>query len=257
MRRLTIVTAILCAGFPAAACAQDVPHLRTAEVIALAKVYFRDSAEVPMDVAVTSVVTDRAGKSKRRESTVQMVFSGYSLEAGRFRLNGNSGLFNTGALRDSMSGNMASFVAPLFITPGKDRIPEFDIQEPAEAGQPVVVKNRPSECPAFVLMPPGRYLYPQKTCGDQQITIVNASGGWIFSHYRFESGGVPVMATVPYLGAVKIRSFRSEVDFHAGTLPGDPKPFLWPSQAVTVVTADKGTITLTNRYSPHPPRGGR
>ena len=63
-----------------------------------------------MTVAVTTVVTDPAGKVKHRShSQVHMFFRGCNAQAGKFSLRGDSGWFNPGALRDRVSGDMAAF----------------------------------------------------------------------------------------------------------------------------------------------------
>ena len=94
-------------------------EIKMEQVTALAKTYFRDSAEIPMDVAVTTTVTDKAGRPKQKaQGTVHMIFSGYNQQADRFTVHANSGIFSYGALRDSMTGNMAVFVAAIFLAPG-------------------------------------------------------------------------------------------------------------------------------------------
>ena len=55
------------------------------QIKALAKVYLRDSAEVPLSVDVTTVVTDPDGNVKHRgHVTASMVFRGYNLESRKF-----------------------------------------------------------------------------------------------------------------------------------------------------------------------------
>jgi hypothetical protein len=49
---------------------------------------------------------------------------------------------------------------------------------------------------------------------------------------------------------VNLKSFHYGVDFQLRTLPGEAKPYLWPLEAVVVATSDKGTVTITNKYSP-------
>src|SRR6266852_399313 len=96
---------------------QGVADVDLDQIKALANTYFRDSTEVPMSVAVTTVVTDGAGKVKHRtQSTVNMVFNGYNKGSGKFSLHANSGILNSGALRDSVSGDLAAFFAGGLIT---------------------------------------------------------------------------------------------------------------------------------------------
>jgi hypothetical protein len=219
-------------------------------ITALAKIYFRDSAEVPMSVAVTTVVTDAAGKERHRgQSTVSMVFHGYNQQSGKFSLHANSGFFNTGALRDSLSGDLAAFFAGLYLVPKKDSTRSIEIRQPAEAGKPVLVVVKDGECPALELL--ARWLFPPHPCGTAQFSLTaEGNGDPMFQRFSFESSGRPAAAKIAYLGDVQLQSFHAAVDFQKGFLPGDPKPFLWPLQAVTAAITSKGTVTITNRYSP-------
>jgi len=134
-------------------------------VQSLAKAYFRDSAEVPMNVEVSTVVTDPAGKTKHSaRSAVQMLFHGYSLQGHKFNLKGNSGWFNTWALRDSIPGDLAAFWAPLFLTPGWDPPPA--VEAASRPGDPVAVSAHNPACQPFQIMPPtsSKFLFPGKPC---------------------------------------------------------------------------------------------
>jgi hypothetical protein len=219
-------------------------------VTALAKAYFRDSAEVPMSVVVTTVVTGPAGKVKHRgESSVSMVFHGYNQASGKFSLRGNSGWFNTGALRDSMSGDLAAFFCAFYLIPKKDARQHREIQQPAEPGKPLLVVVKDAACPAMELM--ARWLFPKKPCGSAQFSLTaGANDDLMFQHFGFDSAGPPAAASIAYLGDVQLTAFHAGVDFQKGFLPGDPQPFLWPKETVTSATTDKGTVTITNRYTP-------
>ncbi len=245
---------LLTCSFPLPASAADDAEVTPDRVMALAKTYFRDSAEVPMDVAVITVVTDKSGKMKRSaQSGVRMIFRGYGLQTRSFNLNGRSGWFNTGALRDSMSGNMAAFAAPLFLMPGKDGAWKFDLRQPSRPGEPILAVNRAEPCQPFELMPPrgGKYLYPWHPCGAMQFTVaVKPSNEPVFERYAFDAAGLPVPVKVAYLGDAQLLAFHVDIEFQEGFLPGESKPFLWPKETVTSAATDKGKITITNRYSP-------
>jgi len=215
-------------------------------ITTLAKKYFRDSAELPMKVAVTTVVEDSSGKEKRRaNSTVLFVFKGYNLEAGSFKLRGNSGWTNTWALRDSLTGHLAAYIAAGFLAPKKDEPSHIEI-----AG-PFLITARREHCPAFELI--GKVLYPKKTCGSVQFRLIDdANGGLTFDHFTLDIANLPATARITYLGNVEVSSFHVEEDFQKAYLPGDPQPFLLPKQVVTTVTTNKGTVTMTNLYNAKP-----
>ncbi|MCU1232252.1 MAG: hypothetical protein JWP63_219 [Candidatus Solibacter sp.] len=89
MKRLILPVVLFGALLPAVR-AEDI---RIDRIIAVAKSYFRDSTEIPMDVAVTTVVTDKQGKPKQKAQTsVRMVFNGYSQQSGKFSLHASSGV---------------------------------------------------------------------------------------------------------------------------------------------------------------------
>jgi hypothetical protein len=218
------------------------------QIQALANTYFRDCTEIPMNVAVTTVVSDEAGKVKHRtQSTVGMVFNGYNRGSGKFSLRANSGMFNAGAMRDSLSGDLAAFLAEGLI-PGRTSTQTIAIQQPQEPGKPVVVVVKDGECPQPALMP--RWMFPQHPCGSARFSVIAGShGGPIFQHFSFDSSGSPAPAKIDGLGNVQLLSFHADVEFQEVVLAGDSNPYLWPLEAVTSVTTNKGKVTISDRYS--------
>jgi len=216
------------------------------QITALAKEYFRDSAEVPMTVAVTTVVTDNAGKVKHRgESAVRMVFHGYNQSSGKFSLRANSGWFNIGALRDSMSGDITTFMAAAMIAPYKEQTRKVEI-----AGNSVLVSD--AECPLIELSP--RWPVPKQFCGTGKFLLTESEGGLMFDKFSFDSGGRAGPAKVTHFGEVQCRAFHADVEFQKAFLPGDPRPYLWPKQTTITVTTNHGKLTVTNRYSARQPK---
>ena len=238
-----LLTLSICCRFLQGATDVDLDQIR-----ALAGGYFRDSTEIPMSVAVTTMVTDAAGKVKHQsQSTVGMVFNGYNQGSGKFSLRANSGMFNAGAMRDSLSGDLAAFFAGGLI-PKKTSTQTIAIQQPSEPGKPVLVVIRDGECPPLELMP--RWIFPQHPCGSAQFSVTaDSQGGLTFQHFTFDSSGAPAAAKIEYLGDVQLLSFHAAVEFQEVLLPGDPKPYLWPMEAVTSLTTNKGKLTISNRYS--------
>jgi hypothetical protein len=236
---------LLCALPLACAHAENVSLDR---VTALAKTYFRDSAEVPMAVTVTSVATDARGRVKhRRVSQATMVFHGYSQKAGKFSLRATSGIFSAGGMRDSMSGDVAAFFAAMFLVPAEGTTREFVLREPGEQGHPFIVSVADKDCPPMQLVK--RWMFPSKPCGSSEFALSSAPGGGLaFQRFTFASDGAPGPGKVAYFGDVQVTGFRSAVDFQEGFLPGDPKPFLWPRQTVVSIRTDKGTIEVKNEY---------
>jgi hypothetical protein len=213
----------------------------------LARTWFRDSTEIPMSVAVTTTVTDGAGKVKHQgQSTVSMVFNGYNQGSGRFSARAKSGMLNAGAMHDSLSGELSAFFAGGVIL--KKDPSRIEIRQAPEPGKPVLVVVRDKECPALELMQ--RWMFLQRPCGLAQFTVnAGSHGSLMFQHFSLDSSGSPAAAKIAYLGDVQVLGFHADVEFQEVVLPGDSRPYLWPLEAVTSVTTNKGKVTIDNRYS--------
>jgi hypothetical protein len=91
---------------PRFASAQPAPD--RAEVVALSGTFLRDTAELPMEVDVTVVVTDVKGKQKRNaRSKVAFVFRGHNGQTGRFSVRSTTGILSVRGMRDSFAPNLA------------------------------------------------------------------------------------------------------------------------------------------------------
>ncbi len=213
-----------------------------AQLLAAAKIYFRDSTEIPMNVDVATTVEKPAGKvAKRSQSTVRTVFKGYNLQNRRFTWSGNSGWFNTGSLRDSFSGDWGAFVAAGVVGNPED---PAEVQVDSATAASVRWKN----CHHQFTMHP-RYLMPDKACLSAEFVLGTEAGQPSFKRYTIHLGDLPVAAKLPYLGAAKITAYTIDGDYQQALLPGDPKPYLTPGKITSVITTDKGTITVVNTYS--------
>jgi hypothetical protein len=216
--------------------------LTVARVTAMAKTYFRDSAEVPMTVSVGTVVTDSTGRMKHQgQSTVRLIFHGYNQSSGHFSLRGDSGWFNTGALRDSIVGDVTAFMAAAMISPFKEQTRTVQIIPPST----VLVSD--GECPVLELAP--RWMVPKQFCGTGRFRLAETGGELTFEHFSFDSMGRPARARIAYLGDVQCTAFHADLEFQKVLLPGDSRPYFWPKETVTVLTTNKGKVTITNRYA--------
>jgi hypothetical protein len=146
--------------------AAQAPGLTAEQVVALAKTFFRDTGELPMDVRVTKVVTDASGKLKRRsESSFRAVYQGKST------IRYVSGSLNAGGLFGSMSDSYFLDAAMRTLAP--------NTQEPAKLADlgDVEVRSFRAEGDfqrAFLPGDPRPYLLP-----GQIVTSVNTSKGKI------------------------------------------------------------------------------
>jgi hypothetical protein len=213
-----------------------------AQLLAAAKIYFRDSTEIPMSVDVVTTAQDPSGKvTKRRQSTIRTVFKGYNLQARRFSWQGHSGWFSTGSLSDSFSGDWGAFIAASIIGNPEDPA-EVQVESPTAAS---VHWNK---CHRQFLMHP-KYLMPDAFCLTAEYILGEEDGQPSFKSYTIHLRDLPAPARLPYLGEAKISSYTVDGDFQKQFLPGDPKPYLTPGKVTSVIATDKGKITVVNSYA--------
>lgn len=217
------------------------------KITALSKVVLRDAAELPMEVAVTTVVTDAAGREKRHgQSSIRFVFHGYNQQAQRFTFDSRSGWFNTGALRDSQSGNFAVFEALSLLAPKNDSKEEFEIQW---AGRELTIRRAVSrDCHGFTMR--DGVLYPQEYCPSVEVRASSEAAGVLtLERFALDVGNLPGAGKIGYLGAVEVRRFHAEGELQKAYLRGDPQPFYIPKRVVTTIGTDRGNVVLTNVYT--------
>jgi len=230
-----------------ACAAAQTPELTSEQVVALAKTFFRDTGERPMDVRVTKVVTDASGKLKRRsQSSFRVVYQGKST----LRFAGGS--LGPGGLFASMSDSSFLDAAMKTLAPETGEPAKFEIKPPAADGAPYLVTVKaPDSCQPMKLA--RNWLVPQDypLCASYQYTLsVAPPASPVLEHFRLDLANLPAPAKLADLGNVQIRSFRAEGDFRKAFLPGDAQPYLLPRQVVSTLETDKGWIQITNQYSP-------
>lgn len=208
----------------------------TSQVMALAKRYFRDSAEMPMQVSVTTTV-----RGKERHANVTMLFSGYG--EGRFRARAKGRFADRGMLKESLSGELAAFASGALLLRKRDtaRI-EGDGHE---------VRIVDSGCPPLRLVSDS-VLFPAREalCGTAVFETAPGVDGPTFSRFRLTSANVPARVKTADLGEVELRSFQVEEEFQSLKLKGDARPVLLPKTVRIKATTDKGDIEIRNEYTP-------
>jgi hypothetical protein len=225
--------------------AAQTPELTSEQVVALARTFFRDTGELPMNVRVTKVVTDAGGKLKRSsESSVRVLGRGYNQTSDMASWRVDSGWFSTQAMRWA-SGNLALTWSMMRLASKAGGAPRLEIQQPAWPGEPFLVTVEDADCPTFKLYPPG--LFPLgRLCGSWRYALQgNLPNDLVFDRFSFDAMNLPAAAKVSEFGDVQVLSFRCEGDFRKAYLPGDAQPYLLPNQVVTTVDTSKGKIAIT------------
>lgn len=114
--RVPLVTLLGPALLVAGAAAADLPD--RAQITALSKTFLRDSAELPMDVRVRTMVIDAKGKTKRdAQSKVEFIFRGYNAGTEKYSFRSTAGFMSLRILHDSVAGNFAAINAFSRLTP--------------------------------------------------------------------------------------------------------------------------------------------
>jgi hypothetical protein len=216
------------------------------KVAGLFKLFLRDSAELPMDVAVTTVVTNAKGREiRRKHTTTRLLFRGYSQQAEKFTLTANGSFFHLRELHDSMAPDFAIFKAFSMAVPGKDGPPKLEF---AEEGAGVLVRKVENDCGTF-RMQLGE-LIARGDCSAVEFRIGrDTADGLTIRSFRIDARNLPAAANLRYLGACEVWRYHAEGDLQNGYLPGDPRPFLVPKRVVATIETDKGQIVITNDHS--------
>jgi hypothetical protein len=215
------------------------------KVTSLFKMFLRDSAELPMDVAVTTVVTNARGRQTRRsETTVHLLFKGYSQQAERFTWTSHGGFLHLRQLHDSLAGDFNIFKAFAMVVPDKNGETKWNL---AEAGAGLLVRLVQTDCKGFEM---NGELYPKVGCSSVEFHLGrNAAGDLKVERFTLDSQNLPAAGRLRYLGDVQVRRYHAEGDVQDGYLPNDPRPFLVPRRVVTTIETDKGTIVVTDEHS--------
>lgn len=219
---------------------------------AAARTYLRDVGEFPMTAAVTVAVMDPAGRPKQRsEGSVRFVFHGYNAraETGAFTL--YFGKRETNAIKEgAMTGGDAVLMVGLKLRKAADGA--VTIEQPAEAGQPVLVGIREHGCPDFGRSEGRRDI--RNFCGRSEYRLTpEGTDGLRIRHFNLDSTNLPAKADTAALGAVQVLTYHVDEDLEEVFLPSDPKPFLAPKRNITTIGTNKGTIIVTNQYNPETP----
>jgi hypothetical protein len=232
-----------------AASAADLPD--RGQITALSKTFLRDSAELPMDVLVKTVVTDAKGKKKRdAQSNVQFVFSGYNAATEKYSFRSTAGFMSLRILHDSIAGNFAAINAFSRLTPHGSNPAEMTI-EPGEPGGAFIIRSKAAaDCHGFSM--PAKFLYGEHYCYTTVFRVTrDAAGKLAIQDFAVDIEQFPAPGKVRYLGEVQVRKIHSAGEVQEARMGDDPRPFLIPKRVTTIIETDKGAVVVTNDYTLH------
>ena len=223
-------------------------------LVAASKIYFRDTAELPMIQVSTVTVTDSSGKSRKPSTlTGEYLFHGYSknTETANATMHANVSMWAAfrGAklVKSSMNGSVFTMLPGTQIYSKNN---EYTIEDDAGAQDEPEIKLIPSKpCEVFTLVEiPESYL-PKHPCGEMRFDLDADSK---LKKFTFESAGLPAQLKIAPFGDCSLLSYHTEVTFQSVTLPDQKAPFLVPAQVTTTLTTSKGNIVLASKFQPKP-----
>ena len=241
-----ISCALLAGSMPAA----DVPN--RGEITALARTFLRDSAELPMDVQVQTLVTDAKGKKKRdAHSNVRFFFSGFNAKSERYTFRSTAGFMSLRILHDSLAGNFVAINAFTSLAPQSGK-PDGVTIEPGATADTFAIRSQPAaDCSRFRMST--KYLYPELFCYSVLFHVTkDGSGKLTIQNFAVDIEKLPVQGKVGYLGDAQIRKIHSTGEVQEAHLGDDPRPFLVPKRVTTTIETDKGSVVVTNDYTLQP-----
>lgn len=234
---LIIGTSVPCVS----ACSDD--ELTLGQVAKASKIYFRDSAELPLRMNVEMTITDQFGHiRKHKTGKVDYDFHGYNSRSGdaHWNLKGSRAV-----LKAALGISNSSLSSATLLSPEAEKLYAFKTSESGNSD--MILANM---SPLFVCNPFewSAEMYTAKSlCGSFEIQLQR--NNFELKHVTFNASGLPASAVVDVFGPVTISRFRSEADFQKVLLAGDPKPFLVPKLITVTVDTDKGKIMMSSGYA--------
>jgi hypothetical protein len=240
---LFLAVLVLVATAPCVSAASGADELTLAQVAKASKVYFRDSAELPLRMNVEMTLTDQSGRiRKHKTGKVDYDFHGYNSrsEHMHFNLRGPKAV-----LKAAISVSVASLASVTLLGTEAEKHYTFSASE-SESPDLILANMAPiPACGPFEWSPDS---YTVKLiCGSFEIQL--QKNDLELKHVTFNGSGLPASAVMDVLGPVTILRFHSEADFQNVLLPGDPKPFLVPKLVTVTVDTDKGKLVMSSGYA--------
>jgi hypothetical protein len=235
---LIIVTIVPCVS---AAFSAD--EVTLGQVAKASKVYFRDSAELPLRMNVEMTVTDQSGRiRKHKTGKVNYDFHGYNSRSERARVDLKG---SKAVLKAAASISMSSLVSAILLGPEAEQSFTF---RTSESGSPDLVLANMAPVPACDPFEWSADSYTSKSlCGSFEIQLQKKD--FELKHVTFNASGLPASAVIDVFGPVTVLHFHSEADFQKVLIAGDPNPFLVPKLVTVTVDTDKGKIVMSSEYA--------
>jgi hypothetical protein len=245
MRGIAISAAILLAGCCGLA-AQTAPAQPTlAQLTPAIRSFFHDSAEFPLEMQVSVVAVNSAGRVVEKKSGKgRYNFRGYNPHTGRSQ----SEMRISKSVVPAVWNNFVAIALPsnvLFNDAGKAYSLEVSEKESAGGLLTAKVPQLPG-CSEFTWLP--EETRPETLCGASQFQIQKDDSS--LQHFSFGAGGLPLATVVKPFGRCQLLRYLVDVQFQKIVLSNDPKPFLIPQRIEVKIDTDKGEIVIDSHFAP-------
>lgn len=234
----------------------EVQESALSQLAIAAKMYLRDSAELPLRMDLVMVTINTSGRTIRKEHATGIFnFHGYNPRSDLARWDGqlNRSFFHGhSAMLPALSNSVSapSFPAFMFLANEVGMAKDFsvDLDEPSADRQFVTARMspRPGQCMDFKWSSESES--PVNLCGTSKFAIQKDDSS--LQHFSFDAGRLSIATTMKSFGKCELRSYHAEVEFQKVTLPGDSKPFLVPRHVEVVIETDKGKLDITTGFTP-------
>jgi hypothetical protein len=260
---LTISSLVLAAAVMAQSSGQfgqraqpPVKNLTREELTAAAKLYFRDTTELPLVQQMEFFVFDSSGRIRKTDKlTLEYLFQGYNpgSKTAHFNVRGHESFWSAmrGSKTFKASINSGMWTLWAGVVARDFSAYSFEAGAASAVDGPVLAKLVPKEsCPAFTMTKnPEFYVADGRVCGQAEFQL---DRNLRFERFSYEAPGLPARAKVAPLGECMLQRYRTEIEFQTVTIPGDREPYLVPKRVTTTLETNKGRVVISSAYEPKP-----
>ena len=229
---------------------QAAPKLTREQLVKSAKVYFRDSTELPMTQRMSFSVLNSAGRVRQvKKQSLDYVFNGYNPGNKTATGRGHANVSFWSAIRGSKTvkaavNNMLWTMIPgvrLYSDPSDYAFEAQDLRDGLITAKLIPVKL----CPPFSMEKSPEMYFPDDVCGPSEFQLHEDLS---FHKFEFDAAGLPVSIRTGPFGKSKLQRYHVEVEFQKIMLMGDKEPFLVPKQVTATLETAKGKLVISSQF---------
>lgn len=234
--------------------AQPAAVLTADQLKAAGKLYFRDTAELPLVQTMRFSVFDPSGRTRKTEKlTMDYLFKGYNPreERGSVHLSGHVSMWSVmrGNKMAKISLNSAMWTMQAGIVARDFNGSTFETDALTGPDGWALAKLVPKgPCPSVVMNKSAEYYLPDGGfCASAEFQL---DRDLRFQKGSYEVLGLPAAVKIHPFGECTLTRYHAEVEFQIFTMPGEKEPFLLPRRVTTTLETNKGKVVIASEYAP-------